>query len=137
MWIDLKTSDPTLEIKTDSTIGSDDVIDLRFYTSQQERAGGIKISFETTHVVTIHWCTRGGTNFVTSLPPDINKVWRITQVSGTRVRIHCNELEVLDFTLSDNNCRNEEWQQFWKGDVRKMAFSRGIAADFYRPYQGW
>ena len=137
MWIDLKTSDPTLEIKTDSLIGSDDVMDLRFYTSQQEVAGGIKIFFKTTPLIHLHWCTNfRGINFDTSLPPDLNKVWRILQISGIRVKIYCNEVEVLDYTLSDNNCPGGDWKNVWKGDVRKMAFSWGSAADFFRPYGG-
>ena len=94
----MKTSDPTLEIKTDSMIGSNDVMDLRFYTTQQERAGGIKIFFKSTPLIHLHWCTSfPGINFATSLPPDIRKVWRITQISGSRVRIYCNEVEVLDW----------------------------------------
>ena len=105
MWIDLKTTDPTLEIKTDSLIGSDAVMDLRFYTSQQKVAGGIKIVFQSTPLFHLHWCTNyPGLNFATSLPPDPKKVWRITQISDTSVRIYCNELEMLDYTLSDNNC---------------------------------
>ena len=134
----MKTSDPTLEIKTDSRIGSNDVLDLRFYTSIQELAGGIKIFFKSTPLIHLHWCTNyRGINFATSLPPDISKVWRITQISGSRVRIYCNEVEVLDYTLSDINCSDRIWEDVWKGDVRNMAFSRGTAADFYRPYQGW
>ncbi|KAL5263951.1 hypothetical protein ACHWQZ_G005142 [Mnemiopsis leidyi] len=134
--VDLETT--PLEIKTNSTLGSGDEVEVYFYNSQGEVAGRVWIYFSSTPQYLLYWCS-SSTNFTSNLPAAVDKVWRISlnRTSGIRLQIHCNDVEVLNFLLSDDTCLNYSyWRKYWSRDVEKIAFSAGDAAsDYYRLYQ--
>ena len=136
--VDLETI--PLEIKTDSTIGSGDKVDVRFYTSGGETVGPVRIHFSSTPEYFIIYCTNPWTNFPVSLPTDVEKVWRITlnRNSGIRLLIHCNNVEVLNFPMSDSTCSNSDWSTYWSRTVGNFLFwspSSDTASDCYRAGQ--
>ncbi|KAL5251950.1 hypothetical protein ACHWQZ_G014927 [Mnemiopsis leidyi] len=134
--VDLETT--PLEIKTNSTIGSEDKIDLRFYNSQGEYAGGIMITLSSPSKYYLNWCSPSQTSFLNNLPAAVDKVWRISlnKTSGIRLQIHCNKVEVLIFLLSDGTCGRKNWRDYWTRDVERIAFSSDdSASDFYRRFK--
>ena len=134
--IDLETI--PLEIKTDSTIGSGDKVYVYFYTSGRDYVGHVGISFSSTPQYDIGNC-RTWTFFQVSLPTEVEKVWRITlnRNSGIRLLIHCNNVEVLNFLMSDSTCSDSSWSTHWSRTVGKIWFHNDYdtASDYYRAGQ--
>ena len=133
---DLETT--PLEIKTDSVLGSNEQMFLVLYSAGGEWTGSIQILFKSTVQYGFGWCSRGSyTDFPATLPSSKDKIWRITltRTSGVRLRINCNDVEVLDVVLSDRVCSDNRWSTNWNGDVERIEFrSRDTASDHYRPY---
>ena len=126
---DLETT--SLEIKT----GSGFEQSVFFYTAQEDYVGGVAIRFSPSPQYYIYDCT--WTDFPTQLPSASVKVWRITKTrtSGIRLRIQCNEKEVLNILMSDSTCSYSNWRRDWTSDNIKIYFtSSDTASDFYRPY---
>ena len=133
--LDLETT--PLEIKTDSTPGSEDQVYVRFYTTQGEYAGGVGIYFTFTPQYRLYYCS-SRTNFPSNLPSEVDKIWRITldKTAGIRLRIHCNGVEVLNTLLSDNTCSYSYWRKYWSRDVEYIDFlPYDTASDYYRAGQ--
>ena len=123
-----------LEIKTDSSLDSDEKVSLNFYTSGGSLAGGVILHFASTPQYELRYCTSSNTNFSTELPTDTNKVWRISQTrtSGIRLVIHCNEVEVLNILMSDSTCTHR-WSRIWNRRVEKFKFNgNDLASDYYK-----
>ena len=135
--IDLETT--PLEIKTDSTIGSEDYVRVNFYTSGRDYVGYFQIRFSSTPQYYIYFCTSFSTNFPVSLPTEVEKVWRITlnRNSGIRFLIHCNNVEVLNILMSSFTCSDSRWSTFWSKTVGRIRFhtTSDTASDFYRAGQ--
>jgi hypothetical protein len=129
---DLKTT--SLEIKTDSTIGSGDHVYVVFHTSQGSWAGLVDIRFTSPPQYYLGWCT-SWTNFPVNLPTATHKIWRITKTrtSGIRLVIHCNDVEVLNFLISDSTCGSTSWST-WNRTVTEIYFDSrwDTASDSYR-----
>jgi hypothetical protein len=124
-----------LEIKTDSLIGSGDIL----YLALENEAGwysAVRISFNSPPQYYLLDCTNSWNYFPTSLPTAKDKVWRITKTrtSGIRLRIHCNEKEVLNILMSDSTCSYSNWRRDWTSDNIRIYFNSDTASDFYRPY---
>ena len=136
MYIDADLENSPLEIKTDSSLGSDEKVSVWFRTSEGSYAGAVILYFTSTIQYKLWVCTYPSTNFPTALPTDTNKVWRITltKTSGIRLVIHCNEVEVLDFLMSDSTCSSSSlWNSIWSRDVKEIYFSSSdTASDYYR-----
>ena len=138
--MDLETT--PLEIKTNSTIGSEDSVHVFFYNSQGDWAGGVWIYFSSTPQYFLSWCISETSQvllkyFSSTLPTAVDKVWRISlnKTSGITLQIHCNDIEVLNF-LMDDTCNYSHWRNYWSRDVEKIAFSEhDTASDYYRLYQ--
>ena len=105
-----------------------------FYTSGSRRyyVGEVQIRFYSTPQYYIWPCT-DWINFPVSLPTDVEKVWRITlnRNSGIRLLIHCNNVEVLNFLMSDT-CNS-----YWSRTVGKFRFhpNYDTASDYYKAGQ--
>ena len=134
----------SLEIKTNSTSGTDELMWLIFRNAHSQYAGGFGIEFSSTPKYYLLWCTTSGwINFPTTLPTATYKIWRITLVKspGIRVFVHCNEELVIEVLLSDQVCDNDNepysWSRLWSNIVKEIYFSRvDTASDYYRPNQG-
>ena len=123
-----------LEIKTDSTLGSGDTVDVWFRTTQGVYAG-VVISFSSTPQYWLSYCSTSRTNFPSNLPSEVDKIWRITldRTAGIRLKIHCNGVEVLNVLISDNTCYRSDWRKYWSRDVEKIKFpSYDTASEYYR-----
>ena len=137
--IDFNLEEYSLNITTDSTLGSNEGVAVKFYTSQGDWAGTLQLYFTSPLQYTIGGCITDWTNFPTNLPPDNDKVWRVTltRTSGIRLVVHCNEEEVLNFLFSDTTCGSSDWSTFWSREVAKIKFSSGdTASDYYQPQPG-
>ena len=138
VYIETDLENSPLEIKTDSSLGSDETVDVLFYNSDGDIAGEVILYFTSTPQYELMGCT-SRTYFSTALPTDTNKVWRITltKTSGIRLVIHCNEMEVLNVLMSDSTCNDSYWKYFWSGNVKKTRFkSSDTASDYHRLYEG-
>ena len=115
VWIDFNLEQYSLNITTNSTLGSRDVVVVKFYTSQGVSTGGIILYFYPTPLYRITFCSTVWNYFPTNLPPDNDKVWRVTltRTSGIRLVIHCNEEEVLNTMISDSTCGDNDWSTYW------------------------
>ena len=140
MHIDYDLPNNPIEISTDSTIGSGDSVYLETLDAQDKYAGGVHISFSSSGIYDVNGCLdRIYVDFSTYLPDTTNKVWRITitKDAGTRLVIHCNDIEMLDITASDSVCTNSIWRSYFDRDMVKIYFdSNDKATDKYRPYKG-
>ena len=139
MIINFNLEQNSLEFKTNSTLESSDSVRLNFRTSQDVSVGGLYIFFLSTLQYFIWSCSSSTTNFPTDLPTATDKVWRVTltRTSGIRLVIHCNEVEVLNFLISDSTCGRSDWSTYWSRKVAKILFpNNDSATDFYRPQSG-
>ena len=139
--LDLETS--LLEIRTNSVLKSKyhaERVDVTFYDSHGNEAGGLWIPLITpTPRYYLSYCSSWN-NITSTLPTAVDKVWRIglTKTSGIRLQIHCNNVEVVNFLLSNQTCNDDQhwdWRRYWSRDVEKIGFDiYDTASDFYRPF---
>ena len=133
---DLESS--PLEIKTGSPLGSNEVFSMSFQRGGYRLEGFIvKIQFTSTPRYQLPDCLYFWTDFPTELPTESDlKVWRITltrRTSGIRLLIHCNEVEVLNFTMSNSTCSRSWWIENWSWDeIKTVFYYDDTASDFYR-----
>ena len=123
-----------LQIKTDSAVGSEDILQVLFYTSTEDSSwmARIWIRFYSPPKYHIVPCS-DYTTFPSPLPSEVNKVWQITKLSGPRITIHCNGVKVLDIEMSDSKCPDSgNWKTAWRKDIEKIVFvSSDKASDYY------
>ena len=139
VYIDFNMEEYSLNITTDSTLGSNDKVNVYLRASQGNIAGGLTLLFSSTPQYWISYCSSDYTNFPTNLPSDSDKVWRVTltRTSGIRLVIHCNEEEVLNTLISDSTCSKSDWSTTWSKEVAKIEFySSDTASDYYQPQPG-
>ena len=127
----------SVEIMTDSELGSGERMQLIFYTSFGYIAGAFNVFFRSIPRYYINYCSSSLTNFPSALPVARDKIWRITltKTSGIRLQIHCNNVEVLNILLSDTTCGGRDWSTYWDRKIWKMKFTTSdifTAADSYR-----
>ena len=133
-----------LEIKTDGVAniaGMSEEISLNFYTLQHVWAGRIVIYIDHSQYYIID-CTKSRVNFPTNLPATKEKIWTITKTrtsDSIRLQIHCNDVEVLNFVMSDTTC-TYKWRPYsetWNRNVGIIYFDMyDTASDYYKSYQG-
>ena len=137
--IDFNLEQYSLNITTDSTLGSDDRVRVYLYTSQGDEIGELYLYFHSTPQYAIGYCKTDWTNFPTKLLPLSDKVWMVTltRTSGIRLVVHCNEEEVINILMSDSTCDYSYWSTYWSREVAKIQFpSWDIASDYYQPQPG-
>ena len=120
-----------LQIRTDTSIGSDDYVHVHFFSASGIPSGEVMISFRSPPKYWLEFCTPEPINFPTALPTETNKIWTITlnRISGIRLIIHCNNKEVLNFVISSTTCSDNNWSR----DMGKIEFGfYDTASDFYR-----
>ena len=127
-----------LEIRTNSVLGSNDMVNVYFYSAKGEYAGAVSLRFTYTLQYDLGWC-RSWTTLPVTPPSATDKVWRIslTRTAGVRLVIHCNDVEVLNTLLSQATCSYSGWSTYWNRDVTKIMFlPSDKASDYYRPQPG-
>ena len=138
-YYDQDIENSPLEIKTNSKLGSKKHVVVDFVNDAFYFAGGFQIRFSSQPQYYISGCS-GWLPFHVALPTTKEKIWRITldKSAGIHVIIHCNGVQVLDVTLSDEKCSStSSWNSFWSRDATKIYFaSSDTASIFYRTYSG-
>ena len=147
-----------LQIRTNSADGSGDKVYVEFYQSTPQHIlqdappdrresmshialGFVRLSFKSPPQYQIGFCTQFYSPFLSALPSDVNKTWKIVMVSGPspRITVHCNEVEVVDIIMSDETCyfAISIWRMKWREEVEQIEFlSFDTASDFYIPAPG-
>ena len=128
-----------LEIKTDSEVGSNEQMVVFFFTAQGSYAGGVGIYFRSKVQYFLGRCSTYEAKFPTTLPSTKEKVFRMTLIrtSGVRIKIHCNDEEIVNVLISGTTCTDSDWSTYWSREVKKILFySDDTASDGYRPYTG-
>ena len=124
-----------LEIKTNSSLGSNDKLEVDFFKYYSSLAGGVTLHFTSPPQYELKYCTNSRTEFSIDLPSETDNVWRITlsKTPGIRLVIYCNEVVVLNILLSYSTCNDGSWNHYWNRDVEKIRFdSWDTASDYYR-----
>ena len=124
-----------LQIKT-KTGSEDHQIRVYFRNAEEDQAGGFRVYLTSPPKYFFSYCTSH--EFPVDLPTDPDKIWTVTLIrtSSIKIRIRCNNKEVLNVVLSDNLCGSSEWSSVWtSGTVKKIVFSSkyDTASEFYRP----
>lgn len=127
-YLDWDLEDATLEIRTDSALGSEERVAVLFYTAIKWDAGRIYLKFNAKIQYWLGWCIKKWIDLPVTPPTSMNKVWGITLIktSGIRLKITCNDLEVLNLLLSATTCAKygRKWSHFWNRNVERINFKK-------------
>ena len=124
---DLETK--SLQIKTDSVLGSGERIVLWMCDKDNNWIGNVDVTFSSTVQYIIAYCTH--TLALPVQPPDeVNKIWTITKTE-TAFIITCNDVEVLNFLFTDSS--DDRCVPRWGGGVEQIRFiDSDSASDYHR-----
>ena len=132
--IPLNLQTEPLLISTNSTLGSDDEVNIFLLDSQGDLVGEIGIIFSSEPQYFLDWCTYPA-RFDRKLPAAVYKTWRVTvdRTNDIRVIIHCNGVKVVDTIISEETCSFRVWKHHWTNAVEKIFFpSHDDASDYYK-----
>ena len=133
---DLETT--PLQVKTDSTAGSNDRIFVAMFDKDRNWLANVGMKFSSPMQYWINYCYSLG-NLPVQPPVEVDKIWTITK-TDTNIIITCNNVEVLNYlfvdTITFTNCVSRVG-----GDVvEEIQFrdegSKDKAFDFYRAGKG-
>ena len=127
-----------LQIRTDSAEGSSEQVNVNFYATKGDLAGGLSFRFTSPPQYLLGWCTTW-INFPADLPTETDKVWTVFY-NGTssekQMVIYCNKKEVLNTVISASTCTSDSSRsKHWSRDVETIMFpsdSTNTASDYYR-----
>nr|AFK75449.1 putative secretory peptide-39 [Pleurobrachia bachei] len=124
-----------LQIKTDSTLGSDERIWVSMYHKDSNTPIGVTMQFSSPMQYMIGYCTGSWTDLPVQPPVEVDKIWTITKTE-TALIITCNDVEVLNYLFVDSS--RSECVPMWGGDVVEgiMFRSWDSASDFYKAGKG-
>jgi hypothetical protein len=118
--VNLETS--YLHVKTNSALGSNDWIEIVYRDNERREAGGICIWFTSTRVVySLLNCDTGFHTFSPYLPTELEKLWTIEK-RGYRTRVICNIQPVLNISVSNVICNEDDWETYWSREVSEIEF---------------
>ena len=127
--IDISLDATPVQIRTDSTIGSDDIMWVRFVQESTDNGPGVKIFFSDPPVYNLGYCTEL-TEF--SMSAESRRFWTIRKENG-KIKLECNGEVIFDIeyaTSTTDDCKN-----MWSLEFGQMKFQEGdTASDSYRPY---
>ena len=105
-----------------------------FKSDQNEYVGKLEIIYWwPKEMFYLNDCAEHYSWFEATTPSVEDKIWKITLKKTLGVRqivIHCNNVEVLDLTISYSTCKHDPVS--WSRDVGKIRFTPwDTASDFY------
>ena len=113
---DLETS--PLELKTNSKLGSNRRLEIRFLSSPESPSGGLRVDLTSPPFYTIIQCTnkKEDLTILSETCPTVgdSDIWRITlnrysasEISDTRlgITVHCNDREMMEVVISREICQ--------------------------------
>ena len=99
--IDIIFESQELQIKTNSTLGSNDLIYVTLYEDTLVK-GTTVIQFADTMMFHVRPCSYNPVSFDTEPPTEVEKTWRIWEKSDhSTLFIACNDVLVLTFVYHD------------------------------------
>ena len=116
-----------LQIKTDSTLGSSEVIAVDMY-KESSLISTFTLQFVSTVKYYIGYC-QSQIDLPEQPPDEVDKIWTIAK-TDTALIITCNGVEVLNYLFADSS--GSACAPKWGGDVVEQIITNGAAADFYR-----
>ena len=133
MYIDYDIETYPLQIMTDSVVGSEDLIRMRFFNESEAGAGGFRVKFADPPQYKIGWCSTDWVTF-TNIPEEQVRTWTITK-TDTSVILACNGVEIVNYLFSEST--TDDCVSYWSRDGVKMKFMSEIddidtASDKYR-----
>ena len=134
--IDYDLENSPLQIRTNSEVGSNKKVLVYFYAADGDYLDGVGLYFGSTPQYWLFFCTTSYTDFPTPLPSETDKIWTITLIRtvSIKLKINCNNKEVINIVMSDITCDVSDWRPRWSRDVEKIKFSdQDKASDYYRP----
>ena len=121
-----------LLFKTNSAAGSGEIVVVNLYKAGGGWVGRVYFNFNTQPKYHIGGCSDSHTDFPSTLPSDVNKIWTITKLPGPKLTLQCNSVTVLDLTLSNSVCGDSGWSAYWSAHVEEITFTTGdTASDEY------
>nr|AFK75453.1 putative secretory peptide-43 [Pleurobrachia bachei] len=124
-----------LQIKTNSTLDSEQVIRVGMYDKNGTGLGAVVVKFSYTMFYYIGYCTENWKFLPVEPPVEVDKIWTLIKTE-TALIITCNGVEVLNYVFAHSSmegCVGKE------GDVvEQISFmdswaGQDTASDFYRP----
>eukprot|EP00116_Pleurobrachia_bachei_P004296 sb/3464558/ len=125
----------SLQIKTDSTHDSNDVImiDMYDYESTTTYIGNVRVMITSPNVMYYLIHCAAWDVLPVQPPEEVEKIWTISKTE-TALIITCNDVIVLNYMFTDS--ANGDCVPMWGGDVKNIEFTSGAdgdsASDFYR-----
>ena len=128
-WIDYDIQEVPLQIQTDSTLGSGEMMWVRFKGGNVEF--GMEVKFSNPPTYDIGYCTPSDADPTFALPgPGEVQIWTITKYS-TKLTLHCNGVKIFNYQFSDSDrpdCLNK-----WSTETTAFQIhSTDTASNFYR-----
>ena len=118
-----------LQIKTDSALGSDDLVSMYFIDLGVYASGGVKLYFTSPMQYELDRCTEERL-LLENVPAQQDKIWTISRTSDS-VKIECNGVVVVEFGIA--SCTHSE-KYVYDREMEKVIFDgTDTATDFYRP----
>ena len=131
--INIDIHSTTLQVYTDSEIGSGDKFWAKFQETADETVRGLSFYFKSPPTLTIGFCPIDEIEISSSkLGTDKNRIWTIV-LENLNIKILCNGIEIIDYDLQNagsEHCRNK-----WNFGPSQLKFSsEDNASDLYREY---
>ena len=121
-----------LYLKTDSVVGSGEIVKVRFWTGNEKLAGKLYLSFTSPPNVNLYLCMDHKINLPSKEPSDKVLKITLTRTSSPRIVIHCDDVEVFNLLMSDETCGGSRWNDFWGKIAENVVFeTKDTATDFY------
>ena len=75
--------------------------------------------------------------FGIDVPRGDEKVWRVEfgRFPENRLSLYCNDLKLVEFLMSDSNCRSDKWKVKWGAlEVKRVRFDEKLdtASKYFR-----
>ena len=120
-----------LQIKTNSTLGSNEHIWVLMFDKDSSFIGGVGVKFTSPNLQYFIGQCSSWANVPVQPPVEVDKILTITKTE-TAFIITCNDVEVLNYLLADSSESNCDTK--WGGDVvQQIQFSSwDRASDLYR-----
>ena len=140
MWLAYQLDSSPIQVATNSTVGSQDVIHLHFRKNNDLAAGTIEIKFSDPPAFSVGYCLKDWHRFL--MPDAVSHVWTISKTFGNgsesntkanSVVIHCDNIVVTEFVFSEAS-NSSKCEAVWSRGSQKMRFSdEDTASREYRP----
>nr|AFK75454.1 putative secretory peptide-44 [Pleurobrachia bachei] len=121
-----------LQIKTNSSLGSNDVIKVGIFATDNIYLTYWAVNFSSPMQYSIQYCTGDWIDLPVQPPVAVDKVWTFKK-TDTALIVTCNDVEVLNYVYADAANGACETESRMGGDVVQIVFwSEDTASEFYR-----